>query len=123
MNSRPERILIKRIYDPPAASDGWRVLVDRLWPRGVAKENAEIDEWAKELSPSPELRKWYSHDPEKWPVFSRLYRNELKTKSEQLTHLIERCPKRTLTLLYAAKDTAHGHAQVLQNELKNICHT
>ncbi|MDF7800104.1 DUF488 family protein [Pontiellaceae bacterium B1224] len=114
------RIQIKRIYDPPDAGDGWRVLVDRLWPRGVAKENAEIDEWAKEASPSPELRKWYSHDPEKWEEFSRLYEHELKTRSDHLIHLLEQCPESTLTLLFAAKDAAHSHAVVLRDVLQNI---
>lgn len=114
------KIQIKRIYDEVEASDGWRVLVDRLWPRGVAKEVAEIDEWVQEVTPSTELRKWYGHDPDKWKQFSAAYRAELNDKKAALAQLLARCPEPTLTLLYAAKDTAHSHAIVLKNVLEKI---
>jgi uncharacterized protein YeaO (DUF488 family) len=114
------KIQIKRIYDEPGASDGRRVLVDRLWPRGVAKESAEIDEWAKDVSPSTELRKWYGHDPAKWVKFSMDYRAELKDKKDQLAQLLDRCQERTLTLLFAAKDVTHSHAVVLKAVLAEM---
>lgn len=114
------KIQIKRIYDEPDASDGWRVLVDRLWPRGVAKENAEIDDWPKEVAPSSELRKWYGHVPEKWTLFSQLYQDELKGKANELAHVLDRCPEQTLTLLFAAKDVEHSHAVVLKDVLEKI---
>jgi uncharacterized protein YeaO (DUF488 family) len=113
-------IKIKRIYEEASASDGWRVLVDRLWPRGVRKEEAELDEWAKEITPSDELRKGYGHDPEKWKEFSKDYRAELREKTDELKQLIERCPEKTMTLLFAAKDEAHSHAVVLKDVLENI---
>ena len=112
-------IQIKRIYDPVASSDGWRVLVDRLWPRGVAKEMAAIDEWAKECAPSPALRKWYGHDPDKWVKFCRSYQHELQEKTDHLAYMLERCPEKTLTLLFAAKDVDHSHAVVLMKVLRN----
>ncbi|MFA7257828.1 MAG: DUF488 domain-containing protein [Kiritimatiellales bacterium] len=111
---------IKRIYDDASASDGWRVLVDRLWPRGVRKEEAEIDEWAKEITPSNELRKWYGHDPDKWSEFKTDYRAELKKKTDELAQLIERCPEQTMTLLFAAKDMEHSHAVVLKEVLNEM---
>ena len=116
------RIKVKRIYENASASDGRRVLVDRLWPRGVRREEAQIDEWAKEIAPSTELRKWYEHDPQKWSKFSEDYRAELKDKKEKLRSLIECCPEETLTLLFAAKDTSHSHAVILKeilDELRN----
>ncbi|MDF7807676.1 DUF488 domain-containing protein [Pontiellaceae bacterium B12219] len=119
----PKQIEIKRIYDPVSPSDGWRALVDRLWPRGISKAAAEIDEWNKDISPSTELRKWYGHDPEKWESFSEAYQAELKTKKIELTQLLTHCPERTLTLLFAAKDVQHCHALVLKKELENIKRT
>lgn len=112
------KIKIKRIYDDAFASDGWRVLVDRLWPRGVRKEEAELDEWAKEITPSDALRKWYGHDSDKWKEFSKDYRAELKDKTDELAQLIERCPEKTMTLLFAAKDVEHSHAVVLKAVLE-----
>jgi uncharacterized protein YeaO (DUF488 family) len=114
------KIQIKRIYDVATETDGWRVLVDRLWPRGVAKESAEIDEWAKEITPSTALRKWYGHDPAKWDKFSMDYRAELKDKKEDLAQLLDRCQEKTLTLLFAAKDVAHSHAVVLKAVLSEM---
>ena len=114
------KIKIKRIYDGASASDGWRVLVDRLWPRGVRKEEAEVDDWAKEITPSTELRRWYSHDPDKWSEFKTDYRAELKDKTDELAQLIERCPEKTMTLLFAAKDVEHSHAVVLKAVLDEL---
>lgn len=117
-----ERIRLKRIYDPPEATDGRRVLVDRLWPRGVSRERAAIDEWLKELAPSPELREWFCHQPERFEVFTLQYAQELDTNAYALSFaelLAERSHAETVTLLYAAKDPEHNHAIVLQTWLIN----
>lgn len=111
-------IKIKRIYEHPHKSDGFRVLVDRLWPRGISKENAHLDEWAKELSPSPTLRKWFNHTPEKWEEFKLKYLTELKHNNEVEVFLNNHKNKKNITLLYGAKDTKHTHALVLQYFLK-----
>ncbi|QHI69011.1 DUF488 domain-containing protein [Tichowtungia aerotolerans] len=111
------KIKIKRIYEEASAADGWRVLVDRLWPRGVRREEAQLDEWAKEVTPSDALRKWYGHDPGKWDEFSKKYRAELEEKTDELTKLLESCPEKTMTLLFAAKDETHSHAVVLKEVL------
>lgn len=102
---------IKRIYEPKAAADGTRVLVDRLWPRGVRKEDAAVDWWAKEIAPSNELRRWFGHDPERFADFARQYRAELADNDavERLTRLAEH---ESVTLLYAARDEVHNHARV-----------
>jgi len=111
------RVRLKRAYEAPASVDGTRVLVDRLWPRGVKKENAGIDEWMKEIAPSTELRKWFAHDPERWPEFRRRYRTEIRTHSGELRHLRELARKGNLTLIYAARDEAHNDAVVLRDLL------
>ncbi len=109
---------IKRIYDEPLKKDGYRVLVDRLWPRGMKKEDAKIDEWAKALAPSPELRTWFGHEPEKWKEFQKEYKAELK-KNKEIKPFIDRHKgKKHITLLYAAKDVEHTHAIVLKNILE-----
>jgi len=110
-------IRIKRIYDPPAPDDGRRVLVDRLWPRGLAKEAARIDEWLKEIAPSDALRTWFGHDPARWEEFRKRYREELKGHVEPLERLRAETEKGTVTLLFAAKDTAHNNAVVLKELL------
>ncbi|MEP6849633.1 MAG: DUF488 domain-containing protein [Acidobacteriota bacterium] len=104
---------IKRIYEPYAATDGFRVLVDRLWPRGIKKETAHIDLWLKEVAPSNELRKWFDHDPEKWKAFVTKYRAELKGSAAlgQLRSLVKE--HREVTLLYGAKDEQHNQAAAL----------
>jgi|SRR5882672_7023712 len=109
---------IKRVYDRASKEDGWRVLVDRLWPRGMKKETAQIDRWMKEVAPSDALRKSFCHDVKKWPGFQKKYRAELKKKVELLTEL-KRMEKRhgTLTLLYGAKDEEHNQAVVLAEAL------
>ena len=110
---------VKRVYDKPEKEDGWRVLVDRLWPRGMTKEAAKIDLWMKEVAPSDALRKSFHHDVGKWPEFLKKYRAELKQKKDLLTELkkIEK-EHRTLTLLFGAKDTEHNQAVVLAEVLK-----
>lgn len=110
-------IRIKRIYDPPAAGDGRRVLVDRLWPRGLSKDEVKVDEWLKEIAPSDELRKWFGHDPARWEEFRTRYREELKLHGELLERLRAEARKGTVTLLFAAKDEEHNNAVVLKELL------
>jgi uncharacterized protein YeaO (DUF488 family) len=109
-------IFLKRAYEPPATADGTRILVDRLWPRGVTKAKAGIDLWLKELAPSTELRKWFGHDPEKWPEFQKKYRAELKG-NPALPELRKLCRDGDVTLVYAAKDESHNDAVVLRQLL------
>lgn len=111
-------IRIKRIYEEPRSSDGVRILVDRLWPRGVTKARAELDEWRKELAPSTELRKWFAHDPEKWKEFRSRYKRELADKRNVLTELAHH--KGTITLLYAARDERHNEAVVLKEIIEGL---
>lgn len=111
-------ILLKRAYDPPAASDGRRVLVDRLWPRGVSKDQAQIDEWLKEIAPSDALRKWFGHKPERWEEFRKRYKAELRDKGDLLKQLEEAAAQGMVTLVYAARDAEHNQAVVLQEELQ-----
>ncbi|WP_306534272.1 DUF488 domain-containing protein [Geobacter sp.] len=110
-------VRIRRIYDEPAAEDGKRILVDRLWPRGIAKEKARIDEWLKEIAPSDELRKWFGHDPARWDEFRERYRRELEAKAEFLDQLRGLTKKGTVTLLFAAKDEEHNNAVALKEIL------
>jgi uncharacterized protein YeaO (DUF488 family) len=112
------KIEIKRVYEEPGKEDGFRILVDRLWPRGLTKEKARVDLWLKEIAPTTELRKWFAHDPEKWAGFKKRYLVELKENKEALSKIKEEMKKRNVTLLYAAKDEAHNEAQVLLNKLK-----
>jgi len=115
------RFCIKRVYDPADDDDGFRVLVDRLWPRGVAKKKAEVAFWAKDLAPSTELRKWFSHDPERFTEFARRYRLELAGKHEEAQTLYESAlPQRQITLLYAARDVQCNHAIVLRDWLEKF---
>jgi uncharacterized protein YeaO (DUF488 family) len=109
----------KRVYDPVSTDDGKRVLIDRLWPRGIKKEEAKIDEWASDIAPSTELRKWFSHDPEKWQEFKRRYKRELEDKGELVAKLRAEADNGTVTLLFAAKDTEHMNAAVLREVLDN----
>jgi len=110
-------IRIKRAYEEPDAEDGERILVDRLWPRGLTKERARIDLWLKNVAPSTELRKWFAHDPAKWPEFSRRYKEELKRNQEQLLLLKQEAAKGTVTLVYGAKDQQYNEAVILQRLL------
>jgi uncharacterized protein YeaO (DUF488 family) len=103
----------KRVYEPASAEDGYRVLVDRVWPRGVSKEDAEVDEWARELAPSTELRKWFAHRPERFEEFRRRYRDELTAREGEIKALRTRGRKGDVTLLFGARDTEHNNAVVL----------
>jgi uncharacterized protein YeaO (DUF488 family) len=109
---------IKRAYEAPAASDGARVLVDRIWPRGLTREKVAIDRWMKELSPSGALRKWYGHAPELFGEFRRRYRDELKENKAALDELVALCRKKKVTLVFAARDTDHSNAAVLKELLE-----
>lgn len=114
-------IEIKRIYENPADEDGTRVLVDRLWPRGMSKEDAHIDEWWKEVAPSDDLRKWFDHEVEKWPDFEKKYGDELKGQKDGIHNFLEGVDKRKrLTLLYGAKDEKHNQAVVLKSFLDRM---
>jgi uncharacterized protein YeaO (DUF488 family) len=112
-------IRVKRVYEEPAKEDGYRILVDRLWPRGLTKERARVDLWIKEIAPSDALRKWYGHEPEKWPEFEKRYRAELAKKKELLAE-IERLEKEhgKVTLLFGRKDEKQNQAVVLASILK-----
>jgi uncharacterized protein YeaO (DUF488 family) len=110
-------IRLKRAYDPPAPEDGVRVLVDRLWPRGLRKTDAAIDRWLKDIAPSTELRRWFGHDPDRWDEFRRRYRHELSAHAELLDELRALARAGTVTLVYAAKDERHNDAVVLREVL------
>ncbi|MCF6155371.1 MAG: DUF488 family protein [Candidatus Brocadia sp.] len=110
---------IKRVYEKPSKNDGTRVLIDRLWPRGLKKEEAKIDHWMKEIAPSDTLRKWFAHKEERWQEFKSRYLKELKEKNEILEQLIDLGKNKKVTLLYAAKDEERNNAQVLLEALKN----
>ena len=111
------KILVKRIYEPAAKSDGFRVLVDRLWPRGISKENAKLDLWLPDLGPSTELRKWFNHDLAKWDEFRSRYHAELKAKTVLLATITEQAKTRPVTLLYSAKDEQCNQAVALRDFL------
>src|SRR5579883_659852 len=119
MNNHKSTIQMKRVYDEPEPGDGTRVLVDRLWPRGLSKEQARINIWLKDIAPSNELRKWFGHDPEKFAQFRQRYTQELTsgTAQEALQQLRSMTEKGALTLLYAAHDSAHSNAIVLRDIL------
>ncbi|HEY2545935.1 MAG TPA: DUF488 family protein [Candidatus Acidoferrum sp.] len=111
-------IKIKRAYEKPAKEDGWRVLVDRLWPRGIKKVTAHFDQWMKDVAPSDALRKWFGHEPEKWSGFQKKYRSELAQKKELLKELRKMEKEHgTLTLVYGAKDEQNNQAVVLADVL------
>jgi len=110
-------IKLKRIYDEASSDDGMRIYVDRLWPRGLKKEEAKIDEWVKEIAPSNDLRKWFGHDASKFAEFKKRYLKELDLKSEILEKIRKEGERKTVTLLYSAKDTEHNNAIVLKEIL------
>ena len=112
------KVAIKRAYEEPSESDGRRILVDRLWPRGLTKEKAKVDLWLKEIAPSNELRRWFAHDPEKWTEFQARYAKELKSHAEQFAVLKHEARKGPVTLLYGAKDEDHNQAVVLKKMLR-----
>ena len=111
------QVQLKRIYEPPQKSDGYRVLVDRVWPRGLSKDAAQIDLWMKDIAPSTALRKWFNHDPARWVGFQDKYRAELRELGDKLDELRARAKKEPVTLLYGAKDTEHNQAVVLRDVL------
>ncbi len=119
MNSKKPRIQIKRVYDPVEANDGCRILVDRLWPRGLSKEKMKLTAWMKSISPSSELRKWYGHDPKKWPEFQNRYFAELDANAsavEELNSLMEQ--ESIVTLLFSSKETELNNAHALKAYLE-----
>lgn len=110
---------LKRAYEPAAAGDGTRILIDRLWPRGVSKEEAALDDWMKDIAPSTELRGWFGHDPERWPEFQRRYKAELRQHTQELDRIRALAKKQTVTLVYSAHDEEHNDAVVLKDVLTN----
>ena len=106
---------IKRAYDPPSQEDGKRILIDRLWPRGLKKEEVQVDEWLKDLAPSTELRKWFGHDPAKWSEFKKRYRKELSGRPEVINRIKAEARKGTVTLVFSAKDAEHSNAAFLKD--------
>lgn len=112
-------VRVKRIYDAPGDADGYRMLIDHIWPRGVSLERAKLDEWAKELAPSDELRKWFDHDPARFAEFRARYRLELAAQSKRLGDLRRQAKSGPLTILYAARDQEHNNAVVLAEILRD----
>ena len=115
---RRDMLRLKRAYEPAAPADGYRILVDRLWPRGLSKEKAAVNEWMKEVAPSAGLRRWFGHDPARWSEFCRRYGKELKSKTTETTLLREKMRAGSVTLLYSAADTAHNNAVALKRFLE-----
>lgn len=111
-------IQIKRVYDPSKKTDGVRILIDRLWPRGIAKEEAKIDRWLKDVAPSTALRKWFGHDPEKWPEFKERYFRELDAHKDAVNEIRQRARTEMVTLVFGAKDARHSNAEALVEYLK-----
>jgi len=113
-------IKLKRVYEEPTKGDGYRILVDRIWPRGLSKEKAKIDFWPKEIAPSNELRKWYRHDPEKWDEFKSRYFKELKDRSEQVNELLEWIKKGAVTFVYSSKEQKLNNAVALKEYIESL---
>ena len=113
-------IRMKRAYERYDPTDGRRVLVDRLWPRGLTKQRVKIDSWLREIAPSDDLRKWYHHDPDKWGEFNERYRHELETKRSMLMQLQDWATKGDVTILYSSKDEVHNNAVVLKEMLEEL---
>jgi uncharacterized protein YeaO (DUF488 family) len=111
-------IVLKRAYEPPAASDGWRVLVDRIWPRGIAKEDLQVDAWLKDVAPSTELRKWFGHDPNKWDEFRQRYARELEQRQDAIEQLLDKARAGDVTLVFGARDARHSNAAALKEYLE-----
>ena len=108
----------KRVYEPAASSDGYRILIDRLWPRGISREQARLDAWDRDLAPSTELREWFAHDPSRFDEFRRRYIEELRAHRPRLSELRARARRGTVTLVFAARDTEHNDAVVLAEVLR-----
>ncbi|SFP54651.1 Uncharacterized conserved protein YeaO, DUF488 family [Nitrosomonas cryotolerans] len=115
-----KKIELKRIYEMPSDSDGYRILVDRLWPRGVKKEEARLNEWNKDIAPSPELRKWFGHKSDRFEEFARHYRMELSNKAAELEKILAISQTQNVMLVYAAKDPKINHAKILLNTLLEL---
>lgn len=113
-------IKIKRIYDEVSADDGIRIFVDRLWARGVTKQRAHLDYWFKDVAPSPDLRKWFNHEPEKFKEFSKCYKAELKCEPEKVNEILKLLKENDVTLIYAAKSPTINHAIILKDYIKSI---
>jgi uncharacterized protein YeaO (DUF488 family) len=113
-------IKLKRVYEDPSPKDGFRVLVERLWPRGLTKERAAVDLWLKDVAPSPELRKWFGHDPARWEQFQVRYRHELQEKKDAIQLLKHKGKEGTVTLVYAARDEEHNGALALKKLLRGF---
>jgi uncharacterized protein YeaO (DUF488 family) len=111
-------IQLKRVYEEPSDKDGMRVLVERLWPRGLTKERAAVDLWLKDVAPSPELRKWFGHDPARWEQFQERYQKELRKQEDAVQFLKQKGKEGTVTLVYAARDEEHNGALALKRFLK-----
>ena len=111
-------VKIKRVYDPPFPDDGKRILIDRLWPRGLKKENAHINEWIKELAPSTELRKWFNHDPEKWGEFRKRFFSELQGKQDAVDVIVNAARKGPVTLLFGSKEERYNNATALKEYIE-----
>jgi uncharacterized protein YeaO (DUF488 family) len=116
-------IKLKRVYEQAEPSDGFRVLADRLWPRGISKEEAHIDEWLRDIAPSTELRKWLGHDPEKWPEFQRRYRDELKSNTQSLEKLLADTAGNDITVVYASREEKYNNVTVLKEVLQELIAT
>ena len=116
-NIAADHVKLKRAYEPPAVDDGARILIDRLWPRGVKKANAAIDEWMREIAPSTELRKWFGHDPKRWSEFQHRYESEIRQHPEQFERLRALARRGRITLVFSARDQAHNDAVVLKDLL------
>lgn len=114
------KIQLKRVYDPAAKTDGVRILVERLWPRGIKKEDLVLDSWLKDIAPSTELRQWFSHDPTKWQEFEKKYKTELDHNPEAVEQILKQLKHGTVTLLYSSRDTEHNNALYLQHYLENL---
>lgn len=114
----PSHLQLKRAYEPAEPSDGTRILIDRLWPRGVSKEKAALDDWMKDIAPSTELREWFGHDPAKWTEFQRRYRAELAQHGPELDQIRALAKKHKVTLVYSAHDEQHNDAVVLRDVLE-----
>ena len=116
-------IKLKRMYEEPSPTDGLRILVERLWPRGLRKEDADLDLWLKDVAPSAELRRWYGHEPSRWHAFRKRYWQELGAKREAVAFLRRKCEEGTVTFLYAARDTARNSAVALKAYLDENGHS
>ncbi len=114
------KVKIKRVYELPQDQDGQRILIDRLWPRGLTKEKARIDLWLKDVAPSTELRKWFNHEPEKWPEFQKRYSKELSNNQTTINELLLKIKNSNVTLVYSAKDELHNDAVLLKSYLEKL---